>query len=136
MSVVPAKLKAVAAVKAFTVVAVPVNRLKVVAEVVRSPPFIARSPVKVVFPVTAKVEDNVTAPVTSRVEDIETAPVVSESPFILNPVSNSVVVFVVDPAKPSFKTLAELRPCNHTSFRSSFKREAENKRFLVASPAG
>ena len=135
-AVVPARFKVVVAVKRFAVVTVPTSKLKVVAEVVRSPPLTAKSPTNVVLPVTPKVPAKLTAPVTFKVDDIETAPVASKSPFILNPVKSSVVVFVVDPARPSLRTFAELRPCNQTSFKSSFKSEAENKRFLVANPTG
>ena len=132
----PAKLSVALAPKALIVATVLVNKLKVVAVEVRSPPFIAKSPVKIVSPVTPKVPAKLTASATFKVDNMETAPVVSRSPFILNPVKSSVVVFVVDPARPSLRTFAELRPCNQTSSKSSFKSEAENKRFLVANPTG
>ena len=60
---VPApRLRVVAAPNALTVVAVALRRLNVVAVVVRSPPFTARSPVAVTFPVSNDVPSTVSVP--------------------------------------------------------------------------
>ena len=64
---------AVAALPKLIVVAVPLTKLKVVAEVVKLPPFSARFPVNVVLPVTPRVPPRVVAPVpTVKVLEAET----------------------------------------------------------------
>lgn len=60
---------AVAAPPIFKVVTVELRRLKVVAVEVRSPPFKAKSPVKVVSPVTVKVPDKEMESFKDRVAD-------------------------------------------------------------------
>ena len=69
MSVKPLVAPMVTAVPApakFNVVTVAFNKLNVLAELVISPPLTARSPVKVVLPVTASVLSMVASPPTRR----------------------------------------------------------------------
>ena len=76
-------------VKAFTVVAPEVNKLKVVAVVVKSPPLIAKSPVKVVSPITSSVVLN-----TPEVVDTPAFPVINPVDVVAPPIEIFPLVFI------------------------------------------
>jgi len=78
----------------FKVVAVPFTKLKVVAEVVISPPLTARSPVRVVLPVTPRVVPTVAAPEIAVVAFLRVAVPDPLAPKVkvVAPVANEAVV--------------------------------------------
>jgi len=72
----------VAALAKFKVVTVELTRLKVVAVEVISPPFTAKSLVRVVFPATPKVPERVVALETAKVPSIVEFPAKVASPSV------------------------------------------------------
>jgi len=122
----------VAAPNAFTVVAVAFNKLNDVPDVVRSPPFTARSPVKVVFSLTPRVPAIKTSPSESTV-NLSFEPFLTKNVFVLAVVFPLIVVTpfitvvstvtesprVVDPptlrSVPTYAFLATAKPPSITT---------------------